>query len=440
MSRKVKHSSITKRKTSIKTENRSSVRKKPKKSLGNRFLAKYSGFFRQKDSSNSPSLSNCEITGSPNGEMNSPFRTTNSTSIPRLSLQDNNAPTVLSRQRHHKSINKRKHKSLYVSAVVALHLLAIAVGISTILGTTIAIANSFNSPSNENQTISSATVKVQSKNNKQLEQLFPVAALGQKIPELTAKISALAAQYPDLEPEIFLIDLDTKGYVNIKGNAPLSSASTIKLPILVALFQDVDQGKIDLAEKLTLTQNLIGGGSGNMQYEKPGTQFTILETATRMMTISDNTATNMLIDRLGGMDALNQRFLDWSLAATRLRNPLPDLTGTNTTSPEDLGNLLAQVERGDIVSLRSRDRLMYIMRNIVRDTLLPQGLESDALIAHKTGDIKSVLGDVGLIDMPNGKRYIASVLVKRPDNDPQAKEFIQKMSQIAYQYFKQQSN
>jgi beta-lactamase class A len=58
------------------------------------------------------------------------------------------------------------------------------------------------------------------------------------------------------------------------------------------------------------------------------------------------------------------------------------------------------------------------------------------MIAHKTGDIKSVLGDVGIIDMPNGKRYIASVLVKRPDNSPLAKEFIQKASGTAYHYFK----
>ena len=76
------------------------------------------------------------------------------------------------------------------------------------------------------------------------------------------------------------------------------------------------------------------------------------------------------------------------------------------------------------------------MRNIVRNTLLPVGLEPGAIIAHKTGDIKTVLGDAGIIDMPNGKRYIASILVKRPDNSTKAKEFIQKASNTTYQYFK----
>jgi beta-lactamase class A len=155
-----------------------------------------------------------------------------------------------------------------------------------------------------------------------------------------------------------------------------------------------------------------------------------------MITHSDNTATNMLVKRLGGQSAVNRRFMELGLASTRIQNPLPDLTGTNITSPEDLGNLLVKLDGGELVSLRSRDRILEIMQHVVTNTLLPQGLESGAIISHKTGDIKSVLGDAGIIDMPNGKRYIASVLVKRPDNDPLAKEFIQQMSKTAYQYFK----
>jgi beta-lactamase class A len=155
-----------------------------------------------------------------------------------------------------------------------------------------------------------------------------------------------------------------------------------------------------------------------------------------MITISDNTATNMLIKRMGGAEAVNQRFLEWGLTATVIRNLLPDLEGTNSTSPEDLGNLLAKIDRGQLISLRSRDRLLHIMSNVVTNTLLPQGLEDEATISHKTGDIRSVLGDAGIIDMPNGQRYIASVLVKRPDNDPKAKELIQQISKTVYQHLK----
>ncbi len=336
--------------------------------------------------------------------------------------------------------NRNRHKSpLQRSLLLAIHLIAIAVGISTIFGTAISIASSFDSDvSRKSVAAATAIKKPNSPNQAELEKLFSITSLGKEIPDLKAKLETLAAKYPNLQPEIFFVDLDNKGFVSIKGKNAIASASTIKLPVLVAFFQDIDRGKISLEEQLTMTKDMISGGSGDMQYEKPGSKFTALEIAEKMMTISDNTATNMLVARMGGMEAVNKRFLALGLTATRLHNPLPDLEGTNTTSPEDLGNLLVKIDGGELISLRSRDRLLGIMRNIVRNTLLPEGLETGAIIAHKTGDIKSVLGDVGMIDMPSGKRYIASVLVKRPDNDPQAKEFIQKMSEVAYQHFKYQ--
>ena len=318
---------------------------------------------------------------------------------------------------------------------LATYAITITIGLSTIFGSLVSMASSFQTSEPQNASKPS-NVAVNRQNKAKLDSLLAIASLGKEITVLKSDLDKLIGEYPELEPEVFLVDLDSKGFVSIKGKGAISSASTIKLPILVAFFQDVDRGKISLEEQLVMTKNAIAGGSGNMQYEKPGTRFSALETATRMMTISDNTATNMLIKRMGGMEQLNERFIKMGMTTTQLRNPLPDLTGTNTTSSADLGNLLVKIDGGQLISLRSRDRLLYIMRKIVRDTLLPQGLESGAIIAHKTGDIKSVLGDAGIVDMPNGKRYVASILVKRPDNSPEAKEFIQKASGVAYQYFK----
>ncbi|NJM77207.1 MAG: serine hydrolase, partial [Acaryochloridaceae cyanobacterium RU_4_10] len=71
------------------------------------------------------------------------------------------------------------------------------------------------------------------------------------------------------------------------------------------------------------------------------------------------------------------------------------------------------------------------------DTLLPQGLGKGATIAHKTGDIGSVVGDAGLIEIPNGQRYVATVMVKRPHNDPRAQELIRQISRVTYQALSQ---
>ncbi|MEL6500902.1 MAG: serine hydrolase [Cyanobacteria bacterium J06623_1] len=320
----------------------------------------------------------------------------------------------------------------YRTLKLATYAIAITIGLSTIFGSLVSLASSFQTTTTAKQ----PKTAVKSQNKAKLNSLLAIATLGKEITPLKISLEKLTEQYPDLDPEVFLVDLDTKGFVSLNGKQAIASASTIKLPILVAFLQDVDRGTVRLEEKLVMTKDVIAGGSGNMQHEAPGTRFSALETATRMMTISDNTATNMLIKRLGGMKQLNERFSKMGLNTTQLSNLLPDLTGTNTTSSADLGNLLVKIDGGKLISLRSRDRLLYIMRQVVKDTLLPQGLESGAIIAHKTGDIKSVLADVGIIDMPSGKRYIASILVKRPDNSPQAQEFIQKASRTAYQYFK----
>ena len=348
-----------------------------------------------------------------------------------LSAQKNSAAKSSSPQKRPRNRPKKPKSALWL----AIYVITIIVGLSTIFGTLVSVAGAWQTATPKNTSAPKALTSNPQKRSK-LDNLFAIASLGKEITSLKSDLQQLANQYPDLEPQVFLVDLDTKGFVSINGDEIIAAASTIKLPILVAFFQEVDRGKIHLEEQLVMTQDVIAGGSGGMQYEKPGTKFSALKTASQMISVSDNTATNMLIRRMGGMKRLNEQFIKMGLKGTRLNNLLPDLTGTNTTSPEDLGNLLVRINNGDLISLRSRDRLLYIMRQIARNTLLPVGLESGAIIAHKTGDIKPVLGDAGMIDMPSGKRYIASILVKRPDNSPQAKEFIQKASHTAYQYFK----
>jgi beta-lactamase class A len=261
----------------------------------------------------------------------------------------------------------------------------------------------------------------------------------QEMTALGNTLKTLAGRNPGLTASAFLFDLDTRAYLDFNGTATLPSASIIKVPVLVALLQDVDAGKVRLDEPLTLEASDLAEGSGDMQYQPAGTQYSVLETATKMIIISDNSATNMLIKRLGGASALNQRFQSWGLGATAIRNPLPDLDGTNTTSPEDMAKLLAAVTQGDLLSWGSRDRLLEIMRRTETNTLLPAGIGGGATIAHKTGDIGALVGDVGVIDMPNGRRYIAAVMVQRPTNDERAQELIREISRATYEYLNQAS-
>ena len=269
-----------------------------------------------------------------------------------------------------------------------------------------------------------------------LDQL-PTLTLGQEILPLKNDIQALVAQQTQLSPGMMIVDLETNAYLNINAAAALPCASTIKLPVLVAFFQDVDAGKIHLDEVLTMRADLIATESGEMQYQPVGSKFSALETATKMITVSDNTATNLLIDRLGGKEALTQRFQSWGLTSTAIRNVLPDVEGTNTSSSQDLVTLLGLVSNGKLLSMSSRDRMLDIMRHTVNNSLLPSGLGEGATIAHKTGGIGGMIGDVGLVDMPSGKRYLIAAMVKRPRNDEHAEELIRQVSRLTYQYFSQ---
>ncbi len=310
-----------------------------------------------------------------------------------------------------------------------IRLLILGTGVAAIAGTTLSSLH----PSSE-ATVSEASASLSGANGSRRSGQ-PNAALTDPLPlaeELVAletDLMALEAMTPGLVQSTFLYDLDTGNYLDVNGVQPVSAASTIKLPILVALLEAVDAGKVDLQQPVTLREDLVAGGSGDMQTYEVGTQYSVLEVATEMIVNSDNTATNMVIDVMGGMSVLNERFQAWGLEATTLKNLLPDLEGTNTTSPADLVRVLALVDQGEILGLRSRDRFFAILNRTYNTSLIPEGLgDSQAITYNKTGDIGTSLGDIALVDAPNGKRYILGVLVKRPHNDGRANELIRRIA------------
>lgn len=336
-------------------------------------------------------------------------------------------------------VKASKPKSLVSPVFYLLKLALLGVGLAAIVGTGLAILHPEQSDPQLVAKTKSAKAQPETQSTAATSEVVSSVALptGPQLTEVEAQIKNLIAANTGLTSGLFFLNLDSGAYVNLAGEASFPAASTIKIPILVAFFQDVDAGKIRLDEQLVMRPDLIASEAGEMQYQPPGTKFSALETASKMIIISDNTATNMLIDRLGGSALLNQRFKSWGLSQTVINNLLPDLEGTNTTTPKDLATLMMQVGQGQLVTARSRDRLLDIMRQTVTNTLLPQGLGEGATIAHKTGDIGTVIGDVGLIDMPDGQRYVAAVMVKRPFNDVRARELIQKISRLAYQTFSQ---
>ncbi|MBW4512288.1 MAG: class A beta-lactamase-related serine hydrolase [Scytonematopsis contorta HA4267-MV1] len=261
-----------------------------------------------------------------------------------------------------------------------------------------------------------------------------VVTMGKAITALDPQLQPLIQKYNTLQTGMFFLDLDNGDYLDVGGDKVFSAASTIKLPILMAFFQDVDAGKIKLDEKLATRKDLLADQAGFLQYQPLGKQYTALDTATLMIVFSDNTATNMIIDRLGGIAVLNERFKSWGMKDTVLNSLLSDMKGTNLTTSKDLARSLVLLVNDKLMSQQSKEMTLDILRRTRTKTLLPAGLGKGAKIYHKTGDIGFVIGDAGVITMPNGKRYLGSIFVTRKYNDIKGREFIQQISKLVYKY------
>jgi beta-lactamase class A len=317
--------------------------------------------------------------------------------------------------------------------IYVVRLIILSLGASAIAGTTIAIVDP------PKRQLVKPPIELPSPPLQKLPvSAFDSLKLTRSQPELATLLQKLGQKNSKLDTNYLFVDLASGEYAAAGIDRVFPAASTIKLPILIALFQEIEQQKIRWDEQLTIDAKSIADGSGELQTRTPGTTVSVLDAATKMMKISDNTATNLLIDRLGGRLALNERFRTWGLNTTAINDRLPDLAGKNVTTVGELSRTLAAIERSKIVSAASRRQILSMMTNISSNTMLPKGLGKDAKIAHKTGDIGTAIADVGTIELPSGKVYLATVMVKRPHNDPAGPELVRQMSKTAYEHFLKQ--
>ncbi|MBX9878314.1 MAG: class A beta-lactamase-related serine hydrolase [Candidatus Obscuribacterales bacterium] len=244
-----------------------------------------------------------------------------------------------------------------------------------------------------------------------------------------------AANLPKLTAGVFAVDLDSGEYAEINGYHKFPAASIIKIPILVALLSAQDKHLVDPNKQLELRKDLMAGGSGILQWRPVGSKISVQDAAELMITRSDNTATNLVIDLLGGIDKFNPLFKQWGLKQTQLNAWLPDLPGANKTSPYELAYLVARINNGEILEKKSHDWMFNVMQRVRNKSLIPNGLGKEARIAHKTGDIGSMVGDAGIVWCNSGKCYLVAIQVERPHNDRRANVLVRKLSKIVYEGF-----
>lgn len=262
----------------------------------------------------------------------------------------------------------------------------------------------------------------------------PPIALTYPLDELRKKIE-VAANMKNLRAGVFAVDMKTGKFVDYNGHDEYAAASMIKTPVYVSLLQALDRKEVSLDQLVEVRQDLITGGSGWLQWRPVGTKVPLKEVAELMIIVSDNTATNMVIDLLGGKEKCNRDYISWGLQKTRINNMLGDFEGTNKTSPYDMCYLLGRIDRGELISESSRKWMYQVMERTRIRTLLPPGLAPGSRILHKTGDIGTMVGDAGIVITPTGQRYIVSMQVERPHNDRRANLLIRALSKMVYHCF-----
>lgn len=255
------------------------------------------------------------------------------------------------------------------------------------------------------------------------------------MPLLQSQLEELAQLYPTVEPSVYVWDYETGNYVDINASKIYSTASIIKIPVLIDVFQAIEAGQFTLDDTMTLTEYYRTEGSGNMQFKAENSQYSIDYLARHMITDSDNSATNMLVAKLGSMSSVNNAIRSWGLKNTGIQTWLPDYNGNNHTTARDMAQMLYNIdENTKLLSETSRLKILDYMGHVHNNRLIHAGLGAGAVFLHKTGDIGKMLGDAGIVIAPNGKKYIVVIMANRPHNSVAGKDYIVHASEIIYNY------
>jgi len=250
--------------------------------------------------------------------------------------------------------------------------------------------------------------------------------------ELKNQLMTLAKQYPAITPGIYVWEYENGKYVDINADRLFPAASIIKIPVLVRMFKSIEANQFTIYDEMKFIEEYRSTGSGDLQYSPAGKMYSMDYLAKIMIQDSDNTSTNMIMSKMGGMEDVNAGLRDWGISTTYVRTWLPDLQGTNKTTASDLAKILYNLDNPGFLNVNSREYIIDYMSHVKNNRLIQAGLGEGALFIHKTGDIGTMLGDAGIVFAPNGKKYIVVILAQRPFNSPQGKDFIVKASSIIY--------
>lgn len=254
--------------------------------------------------------------------------------------------------------------------------------------------------------------------------------------ELRRTIEAMLAEYTG-RFAVVIVHPPTGGRLDINRDMIFPSASMIKVPIMYEIMRQAATGRLSLDEFLTVTADVRTDG-GILQELRPDITMTIRELVTLMTVLSDNTATNMLIDRIG-MASVNHTMADLGLTATVLRRRMMDFAAAragneNETSAADLALLFEIILNSTGLPRTHSTWMLDILKRQQIQDKLPFYLPEETVLAHKTGTLTGVEHDGGILFLPGGP-YIICVLSSGLAANYRGLQLGARIGKAVYDYF-----
>ncbi|MGA8527967.1 MAG: serine hydrolase, partial [Candidatus Sulfotelmatobacter sp.] len=233
-------------------------------------------------------------------------------------------------------------------------------------------------------------------------------------------------------------DLTTGNQFFLHENEIFAQASSIKITVLANLYLQAQQGKLKLTDLYTVQSSDLVADSDIMGGLTPGvTRVTLRDLATMMVAVSDNSAANVLIDRVG-MANVNAMLDSLGLAHTRLRRKMMDVEAArqgreNISTPREMMTLLEAIYRGKLLDKESTADFFKVL-STNKDSWIPRDLPADVKIANKPGSLEAVRNDSGIVFV-EGRPYVICVMTAFLANERDGEQAISKISLAAWRMF-----
>ncbi|HVM89158.1 MAG TPA: serine hydrolase [Puia sp.] len=245
-------------------------------------------------------------------------------------------------------------------------------------------------------------------------------------------------------------DLSTHETLFINEHELFHAASTMKTPVLVEIYKQATSGKFSLNDSLTVKNEFKSIADGSVYslspdddsefelYKKIGQKVAIHDLVYLMVTVSSNFATNMLIEMVGAKNVTASMRKMGIKDLQVLRGVEDDKAYqkglNNVVTAYDLMLLFEKIAKRKAVNKKSSDEMIRILLDQHFNEMIPARLPQDVKVAHKTGWIKGINHDSGIVFLPDGREYVLVLLSKNAEDEKAAVNTLATVSEIIYKY------